>query len=148
LGPTPQHIRTVHFDDIWAYRREELLNVVIMRENPMVRIVKKSRAFHGIYSRAKQGLPGIARPRHDDCVVVHLPVVSEIARLLKEIVINPAGTAIDIQGGEITDTHHTILVSRFSKLRIPSRTSVIAVDGSPSSLLVREAPTASRLSPD
>src|SRR5205085_11201075 len=64
--------------------------------------------------RANTGLPGMACPRHDDGMVRHPIRVSQIAGFFKEIGVHAAGAAIDIQGGEITYTHYTVLVSRFS----------------------------------
>src|SRR5262249_2503929 len=40
----------------------------------------------------------------------------QVAGFLKEIGVHAASAAIDIQSGEITDTHYTVLVSRISIL--------------------------------
>src|SRR6185503_2539259 len=102
------------------HRPEELLDLLIIGENTMVRVVKESGTFDGIQRRAKERLLGMACPRHNDGMVRHPIIVRQIAGFLKEIGVHAAGAAIDIQGGEITDTHDTVLVSRFSFLLGPS----------------------------
>src|SRR4030095_15855898 len=61
----------------------------------------------------------MARPRHNDGMVRHPVIVRQIAGFLQEISVHAAGAAIDIQGGEITNTHDTVLVARFSILPRP-----------------------------
>src|SRR5262245_61125494 len=85
----------------------------------MVRVVKESVAFDGIQRRAKEGLFGMACPRHNDGMVRYPIIVRQIAGFLKEVGVHAASAAIDIQGGEITDTHDIVLVSRFSILLGP-----------------------------
>src|SRR5215471_3173360 len=116
LRPTSQKIGAVYFDEIRMLRPEELLDLLIIGENAMVRVVKESRAFDGIERRAKEGLLGMVCPRHNDGMIRHPIIVCQIAGFLQEIGVHAASAAIDIQGGEITDTHDIALVSRFSIL--------------------------------
>jgi hypothetical protein len=111
-----QQVGAVHFDEIRLHRPEELLDLLIIGENTMVQVVKESGAFDGIQRRAKEGLLIMTRPRHNDGMVCYPIIVRQIAGFLQEISVHAAGAAIDIQGVEITDTHDTVLVARFSIL--------------------------------
>jgi hypothetical protein len=118
----PQEVRAIYLDEVRFHSPENLLDVSITGENPMVRIVKKSGAFNGIQRGAKQRLCGVLYPRHNDGMVLYPTVISERPRLFQQIGVHAAGAAIDIQGGEITDTHYPVLVSRLSIPQVPSLT--------------------------
>src|SRR3989442_5762678 len=74
----------------------------------MVRIVQEAWAFHGIQRRVEEGLLRVPCSGHNDGMG-DLAMLSEITGLLREIGIHPSGATIDIQGGEITDTHTDVL---------------------------------------
>jgi hypothetical protein len=142
LRPTPQQVGAIYLDEVRIHGREELPDLPIIRQDAVVRIVKKSGTFNYIQRGGKEGLLAVVCSGDNHSMTFYLTMVSQITRLLKEIGVHTAYSAINVQGGKITYTHHAVLVFRVAMRQVSSY--VIAVDGSPSSLRECGDPTAPR----
>src|SRR5262249_6612438 len=79
-----QKVQTIHFDQVRVHHRQELLNLPIVRQDTMVRIVQKAWAFHSVQGRIEERLLRVTGSRYNDGMVCAPGMHSEITGLLRE----------------------------------------------------------------